>query len=648
MTTTVEVVELADWSSPKKILTKKGPKILRTAYPISVDEEFRSKLKHIVKSTPNLSWGKDLTGDWQICWWEDDKSALDSIEASSQAAPAKPVTIDAPAGQEYLPYQKAGIQYAAQRKNTLIADEMGLGKTIQAIGVINSDPAIQSVLIVCPASIKINWSIECAKWLTRDLSVGIQRKGNFPDTDVVIINYDVAMKFWERLHAKEWDLVVLDESHYCKNSKAQRTKAILGGKDYEPIRAKRKIALTGTPILNRPIEAQPVLGWLDEPNFGNFFKFAKKYCDAHQTRWGWDFTGHSNLDQLQTLLRSTVMIRRLKKDVLTEIPPKRRQVVVIPENGCAAAVNSEREAYQKWEERLNELKLAVEVAKILEDKEDYRKAVAELEEAVRSAFTEMARERHNVALAKVDYVVDHIANIIENETPVVVFAHHRDVIDGIRAGLKKKKIDSVKLVGGMTEAHKQAAIEDFQGHYVNVFIGNIKAAGVGITLTRSSHVVFAELDWVPANMSQAEDRCHRIGQNENVLIQHLVLENSIDQNLAEKLVIKQDISDRALDDTVSIEKSEPLIAVTVEKKEHVSTEKEERVYTESEIADFLKKLRYLSSVCDGAHEWDGCGFNRFDSAFGKALAARETLSQRQAAIAERLTVKYRRQLEVVK
>ena len=445
-------------------------------------------------------------GEWQVSHWTTPDPA--EVEATVEASRATDATIDIPSpdGMEYLPFQRAGIAYALGRESTLFGDEMGLGKTIQAIGVINATRP-ETVLIVCPASLKLNWRNELQRWLVDERRIDIVNGGGevFPaDPDVVVINYDVLTKHADDLHGRTWGLVVFDEAHYCKNPKAKRTKAALA------INAERKLVLTGTPIPNRPVEIQPVAGYLAPSRFGHFFKFAMRYCDAKQTRHGWDFSGASNLPELQEQLRSSVMVRRLKADVLDELPPKQRQVIVL--DG----------ADYKEELRVQEL------------------AEAESQTtSPRIKFEELSRERHLMARAKVPAILDHLKNI---DHPVVVFAHHKDVIAALAS-----ELDCVTLTGDNTSEERQAAVESFQRGDVDVFIGSLGAAGVGITLTRASHVIFAELDWVPGNLSQAEDRCHRIGQHDSVLVQHLVVDRSIDARQVELVVEKQGVLDASLD-----------------------------------------------------------------------------------------------------
>ena len=557
--------------------------------------------------------------------------------------------IPRPEGLEYLPYQRAGIAYARRFPTVLIGDDPGLGKTIQAAGIINDDETIKRVVVICPASLRINWKRELTKWLIRKFTIGVVNDGKtWPAmADIVICNYDVAAKHKAALQAGNWDLLISDESHLMKSPTAARTIAILGRKQSKkhetvaPIPARRKVFLTGTPIPNRPVE-----GWWAAEQLGvmsNFFAFAKRYCAAKETRFGWDFTGASNLAELQEKLRANGMIRRLKADVLKELPAKRRCVIELPANGAAKVVKAEADAWADHEATIDALRVAVELAKASENPEDYREAVLKLNKATQVAFTDMSKRRHDTAVAKVPYVIEHLRGIIEQGRKVVCFAWHKDVIDAIMAEFP----DGVKVTGDVSMADRQAAVDRFQNDPTCLlFVGNIMAAGVGLTLTASNHVVFAELDWVPGNVTQCEDRCHRIGSTgEYILIEHLVLEGSMDARMATTLIAKQSVLTAALD-----ELPEQPVAAPVRERgctEEVSRKqivKEAAELSPEAIAEIHSKLRMLAGVCDGARELDGAGFNRFDSAIGKSLAMAYTLTQKQAALGARLVNKYRRQL----
>ncbi|MFW5872310.1 MAG: SNF2-related protein, partial [bacterium] len=384
----------------------------------------------------------------------------------------------APDGLNYMDYQKAGIEYALQRNSVLIADEMGLGKTIQAIGLINADKEINNALVVCPASLKLNWRNECKKWLVRDLSIGVADGKNFPTTDIVIINYDILQKHHDNIRSFTWDLMVTDEFQCLKNQASLRTIEVAGGQNIKPINtkdklfsyidrcllnvkdsqfagqveeiknnvnelkdktdpknfnvdpeiiklrekvgnlllqqdqntnqyfdfnkvaknlkktpipAKQKCGLSGTPFENKPKEVWSVLNYFDPNNWNNFFTFAKEYCNATQNEYGWNFDGASNLEKLQRKLRTSMMIRRKKSDVLSELPPKQRQVIELPSDGIKKEINAENKIFDQQQKILAELKARVEIARISENNEEYAKALQKYNDAQRFAFNEISK-----------------------------------------------------------------------------------------------------------------------------------------------------------------------------------------------------------------------------------------------------------------
>ena len=489
--------------------------------------------------------------------------------AASRMAGASCTTFPAPYGLQYLPYQCAGIGYALARESVLFGDEMGLGKTIQALGVINSDPSIQSVLCVVPASVRTNWKREAQKWLTRPFVVQVLEENEpiAPDTTFAIVNFEklIARKVkgkeiqsapFASAMARSWDAMILDEAHKAKNPKAKQTQAIVGAEDRGRLvaqglvhRARRKMFLTGTPIPNRPIEAWPLVHALAPGEFNNWYKFAVRYANGHQTRFGFDDTGASNLGELQNRLRETIMVRRLKSEVLAELPPKRRQIIPLPYS-IVAGMDPEEVSAEALEGAVAGLRAAVEAAHAAGNRAAYNTAVADLDSEVQIMFAKASKIRHDIAVRKVPFVVEHVESLLETVPKLVVMTHHHDVQNRLIAELGKALGPGAVVLhtGGLDNDTKQRAVDSFQNDpAVRVFVGSILASGVGITLTAASVMVFAELDWVPGNVSQAEDRIHRIGQHDSVLIQHLVVDGTIDAHMADVIVQKQEVADAALD-----------------------------------------------------------------------------------------------------
>lgn len=598
-----------------------------------------------------VSWTKGVRGvDCCMDGQPVDARPTDPQEIAAKTAASRAINADieipVPEGLDYLPYQRGGVAYAlGAPEGTLIGDEMGLGKTIQAIALINSDPSIKKVLVICPKSLTLNWRRELTKWLVRDMQV-TRVAYEQSTTAITISSYEETKKYLAHLSDRKWDLVIVDEAHLIKNEKAARTKAV----HQVAKSARRKLALTGTPIANRPVELFSILklvaplAW--DPNGKGFFPFGIRYCGGYKDRFGWNFTGATHLPELQEKLRSTCMVRRLKSEVLTELPPKRRQMVVLEADECAQAVRAEVRAWEKREEEMEQLKVQVELARADEDPDSYTDAVTKLKAAASAAFAEISRLRHETAVAKIPQVVEHIRAALEdNSEKIIVFGHHHDVIDGLMAGLRDFK--PVKLTGQTELEDRQRAVDAFQNDpSVRVFVGGIQAAGVGITLTAAAHVVFAELDWVPGNVTQAEDRAHRIGQVMSVLIQHLVLDGSLDARMAQVLIAKQAVMDKSLDLKSEPETDEP--ALPMERPATEGKRKDLELVaarlTEVHVAQIHGALQRLAGMCDGASTLDGSGFSKIDVRIGHSLAEARRLSLKQAALGLRLVRKYRRQL----
>lgn len=572
---------------------------------------------------------------------------------SLNAQENRDVLLSVPEGLHLFPYQEEGAKFLLRRTSALLADDMGLGKTAQVLVAINSDPEIHSVLVICPASVKLNWVREAKRWPTREFRVAYL-SGRTPEpldlsgNVLYVINYDIAAAWSKELSRHLWDVIVLDESHYLKNTKAQRTKAILGSKIGQefPLRSKRRIALSGTPIVNRPVEAWPVLAWLDPERWGNFWAYAKRYCGAYHNGWGWDFSGASNLEELNARLRKTIMLRRTKNEVLKDLPSKIRQVLELPANGASSIIRKEREEWERWQDEIAKAKAAVELAKA-ESEEALAQAFANLQRVVRVAFNEMSKVRHEVALAKAPVAVEHIRDVLESKEKVVVWVHHRDVAEILVDGLKD--YNPVVVLGGVSAEERAEAVRRFQeDSSVRVFVGGITAAAEGITLTAADTAVFVELDWRPGKLLQAEDRIHRIGQTRGVLVQYLVFEGSLDATMAQKLARKMEVIAKAVDGGWSKgDKNEEVFLVPEEEEEVRAPSPKEEVpaYSQAVKEFVLQALRYLASWDqDRARSKNDVGFSRYDSYIGHKLAEQSWLSDRQTALGLKLVRKYRRQL----
>jgi len=554
------------------------------------------------------------------------------------------VDIPVPDGLDYFAFQRAGIKYALSTDNVLIADEMGLGKTIQAIGVINKEKP-KKVLIIVPATLRLNWMRELKRWLVDDYSISmIDGKANFK-ADIVVINYDRLVKHKEELLSYSYDLLILDESHYVKNYKAQRTRA---ARDIAH-KAKKRIFLTGTPVLNRPIELfTPLCILRSEIVKKGWLSYVTRYCAGWRSPWGWDVSGASNTEELNKKLRGSVMVRRLKKDVLTELPSKIHSMIPIEAKGneICSALAEEREKRDRWmliRNELKKMKQRLDIRSEEERREEFETQMKGLRGEIAVAFTEIAAVRHKTALAKVPEAIKFIGNILELQDKVIVYTHHKDVLEEIYRVFSSV---SVKLTGDTSMKDRDVSIERFQNDdSVKLFLGTIQTAGLGITLTASSTVVFVELEWTPSEMAQAEDRCHRIGQKEVVNVYHLVVDDSIDAELSNMLIEKQEIITQILDEEIEVEEIDLNNVETSKSKATSTLDKIAEELTAENREGIHRLLIHMAARCDGAFKEDAQGFNKLDTRVGKELAAASVLSNRQAALGYLILRKYRRQLE---
>lgn len=418
---------------------------------------------------------------------------------------------------------------------------------------------IHRVLIICPAFLKNNWFEEWNKWDVKHLSIGIVKFGKtkdkkemvFPGSDVIIINYELLEPWRIELRSVLWDLLVADECHYLKSKKAQRTQEILGCRKFKdqeaiaPIKARRRLFLSGTPMLNKPRELWTIIKAFDPNGLGkNQFAFDKQYCAGHyeavvpksrltfngkpvqyeigpNTKKVWVNTGSSNERELQDYLRSKFMIRRLRCEVLPQLPATQRQVVVLDIEGITNILKVERKTYEEFGDSIADLDIAS------------------------PAFGEISKVRALLGVKKVPFIIDRVREALADTKKIVVFVHHHEVIDLLAAEFSQS---CVVLDGRVDADDRQAIVAKFRDDKnIEILLATIAAAGVGFTLTAAWLVIFGELSWVPASLTQAEDRLNRIGQKESVHAMYLVAAGTLDERQFQLLVEKQEIADAILD-----------------------------------------------------------------------------------------------------
>lgn len=425
----------------------------------------------------------------------------------------------APRGQKYLPFQKIGIQFLAERTSALLADEQGLGKTVQAIGALNVLKA-KRVLIGCPASVKYNWPSELKNWLTEYRSIQVIEGINAyvdQNCEITVFNYDLVSRGEGTLRAllgQRWDVGIFDEAHYLKSHKSERTKSILRRGGLASLCA-RKWFLSGTPVLNRPIELYPILKAAAPETITPYtdrIAFARQYCGAWWDGLSWVVDGSSNETELRHKLYKTFMLRRLKSEVLAQLPEKRFKVVPVgvDKGKGSKALDQERETLEQIEAGCVSLELG---------------------------GIPIAMHRREVAEAKVETCLKYIVDELETVQKLVVFAHHKNVIQALERGLASYHPCVVN--GDVSPSDRAIAVEAFQKDPERrVFIGQIQAAGTGITLTTASDVIFVESSWVPGEILQATDRLHRIGQRNAVQVTFLVAQGSVEEYMIHRVVDK--------------------------------------------------------------------------------------------------------------
>ena len=437
---------------------------------------------------------------------------------------------------ELRPFQKKGVGFVEVKNGrALIGDDMGLGKTIEALAWLQLHPELRPTLIVVPATVKIQWMREAIKWMPNprvqilsgtsgEISMrqeDVLTSPRCPLGEITIINYDILPHWYSILKEINFKIMVIDECHYIKNNSAKRTKAVKRlGKNIPHI-----LALSGTPIVSRPIEIFNAVNLIDSTIFPNRWEFGKRYCGLRHNGFGWDFSGATHTEELYKKLTNTIMIRRKKADVLLELPDKVRSYIPMELDNASEYKMAESNFVsfvhiQKGQEAANRASNA--------------EALAEIEGLKQLAVK-----------GKLKQAIDWIEDFLNVNGKLVVFAVHKFVIDAL---MERFGSMAVKVDGSVTGVNRQKAVDIFQtDDNTRLFIGNVKAAGIGITLTAASNVAFLELPWTPGEVTQAEDRTHRIGQKNSVAIYYLLAADTIEEKIAKLIDKKRKVLDSVLD-----------------------------------------------------------------------------------------------------
>lgn len=445
-----------------------------------------------------------------------------------------------------FPFQKEGVEkMLSMKSNILLADEMGLGKTVQGAVYLalkeNSLPA----LVVCPASLKMNWSREIEKWTKYKTYIIDGRNPQHLSDEfikkypVIIINYDILAhenqqrkneEMQARKEAKEkgirrankiikvdgwcdeiikheFKTIIADEVQYIAEPETIRARAILQVAEAFP--EAKKLFISGTPYETKTSQFFTCLSILDPVHFSNRYKFLYRYCDPVKTFFGWKFDGLSNAEELHEKI-SKFMIRRLKKDVLTQLPPKIRAVVPMQ------VTAEERKIYDDVDWQFEQ-----DIINGVKDKKEQIGHISHLKQA-----SYKAKEK-----AVIKWIKDYLD--LQNKK-LVVFIYHKATYESL---MQEFGYCAVGLTGATAPNKRQAVVDEFQNNEkIFLFIGQIKASGVGLTLTKASATCFVEFGSTAPQHEQAEDRVHRIGQEaDSVMAYYLILENSIEQDIMNTL-----------------------------------------------------------------------------------------------------------------
>ena len=442
---------------------------------------------------------------------------------------------------EPMPHQIIAVNKLLTNDKYILADDMGLGKTTSSI-IAAMEGKFKKILVVCPASLKLNWKKEIMNY-DRVENISVVDSVDFRANKWTIVNYDILKNFHHLpqrgvkmsdlpvspIDFHKFDLVIADEAHYLKNSTSNRTKIF---NDFAS-RIDNRWFLTGTPITNKPIDFYNLLFLCDSPIAANWVHYVRRYCAGRQfNRKGtkqkyWMTSGASNLDELRDYA-TDVMLRRTKKDSI-DLPQKTIKPVYLPME-YSVGYNTYLKEYQDWVDST-------------EGQEEKPK--------ISDHLTKLIKIRQLLSNDKIEHTIKLAEDLIENEKKVIIFSCFTQTINAIHEHFGKS---SVIIDGSISSKNRDLAVEKFQNDdKIKVFCGNIVAAGVGLTLTEGSIVIFNDLDWVPANHAQAEDRAHRIGQDKPVHIIYPLFDETLDVLMFQSLQRKMKIITQVMGDSIEVD-----------------------------------------------------------------------------------------------
>jgi SWI/SNF-related matrix-associated actin-dependent regulator 1 of chromatin subfamily A len=467
-------------------------------------------------------WGKVLDIDQMSAMWLPKAAVMQDEKKLNRVIDYSPYDNRPP-----MEHQKVAIEKLLANNKFILADDMGLGKTTAAV-IASMESGAKKVLIVCPASLKINWDREIKNYTDRKVLIVEGRKWG-STFDYYIINYDILKNYhtteksedsddFKLLVNEKFDLAIVDEAHYVSNTTANRTRLLNDVLDTIP----KVWLLTGTPMTSRPINYFNLLKIVDSPLTLNWQSYVRRYCKGYQFNVGnrkvWNTSGASNLDELRERTKAYVL-RRMKTDIL-DLPEK----IITP---VFVELTS-----KMYDEELEEF------TRISNDKKD--------NETISVTLNRLMKIRQLIAYEKIQYTCELIDKCLDQGKKVIVFTNFTISLEMIHEKYKK---NSVILNGSMSKEKKQESVDKFQNEdKIKIFISNIVAGGVGITLTAGEVVIMNDLSFVPAHHSQAEDRAYRYGQKNSVLVYYPVFENTVEKIIYNILQKKKNVIDQVMGD----------------------------------------------------------------------------------------------------
>lgn len=467
-------------------------------------------------------WGKVLENENNSAFWLPKAAVVQPEKKLNRIIDYTPYDDRPP-----MEHQKIAIEKLLANDKFILADDMGLGKTTSAV-IASLESGAKKVLIVCPASLKINWQREIGNYSDKKVLIVEGRKWG-STFDYYIINYDIIKNYhttdksedsddYKLLVNAKFDLAIVDEAHYISNATANRTRLLNDVLDQIP----KVWLLTGTPMTSRPINYFNLLKIVESPLTLNWQSYVRRYCKGYQFNVGnrkvWNTSGASNLDELRERTKN-IVLRRMKTDIL-DLPEK----IVTP---VFVELSS-----KMYDEELEEF------TRITNDKKN--------DETISVTLNRLMKIRQLIAYEKIPYTCELIDKCIEQGKKVIVLTNFTMSLDMIHEKYKK---NSVTLDGRMNKDKRQENVDRFQtDDKIKVFIGNIKAAGVGITLTAAEVVIMNDLSFVPADHSQGEDRAYRYGQKNSVLVYYPVFENTVEKIIYNILQKKKNVIDQVMGD----------------------------------------------------------------------------------------------------